>query len=327
MKARITPATLKWAERTALWLIVAIVAATVIATLATSRQSLAQNLAATPWHAVGWLLAATVVENLLRFWRYPVAFKGLGLKVPMRPLTFYYVAGFGLIPTPGKLGIAIRLWFLKNNHNLPYKRTAPVLIMDFIADAIGICALTALACLLAADPRFKAVGLLTGAGLVGGIAATLLAPRFMGRILRILYALTGRRAPRLFARMLMLIRTVSKVLGWKVLAVTSFLSFAGWGLVGVAIGTLMQGFGMPAGNSLNGVLVIALSNIGGFVSMMPAGVGGAEVSMTAMFAAFGAPLALAVLATAIVRTVTLWLSVLLGLVVLPVALRRTRAAA
>ena len=320
MKARFTAASLHKAERLAVWLIVGVVAATVVATLATSRHDLLENLSATPWMAVFWLFVATVVENMMRFWRYPIALRGLGIRVPLKPFALYYVAGFGLIPTPGKLGIAIRLWFLKQYHNLPYKRTAPVLIMDFIADGIGLCALTALVCLLAADPRFKAIGLLTGAGLVAGTAATLMAPKLMGRILRIAYVLVGKRSPRSFARMLMLIRTVSKVLGWKVLAATSFLSFAGWGVVGMAVGELMKGFGMATGNALSGTLVISLSNIGGFLTMMPAGVGGAEVSMMGMFAAFGMPLALAVLATGIARIVTLWLSVILGLAVLPVAL-------
>jgi len=311
---------LKRAER---W-IFALVGLTVLVTLGmtflTTQKSLLEHLYNFPYHAVWWLLAATVVESLLRFWRYHTAARALGLYVPFWRMMYYYTVGYALLPTPGKVGTAIRLWLLKINHQLPYTRTAPLLAMDFLSDGIAMCALAALGLAVVDNPTLQNLGWLVGGALGVGLVVTLVAPQFLQTVVGQLYVWSGHRKPRLFARLRQLIRHTSKVLGWRILSLTTAQSFVGWALVGWAIGHLLTALGSPMGMA-EGSVVIALGTMGGFLTMMPAGVGGAEATMGFLLSSFGAPLATVVLAVAIIRLVVLWFTVLVGLALLPLALR------
>lgn len=313
---------LKKAERWVILLIGLTVAATVVVTLFVGSGSLVRNLTHIPGRALLWLALATLVESFLRFWRYHIAGQALGLKVPFWRMMYYYTVGYALIPTPGKVGTAIRLWLLKQYHRLPYRRTAPLMVMDLVSDSLAMCLLASLALLVLNDARLVALGFILAAGLAAGIVGTLVAPRLLVTCVKILYRFAGRRKPRFFARLLQLVGTTSHVLGWQTLLTTTALSAAGWGLVGIAIGNLVTQFGLEPLSAAAGILSITLSTMGGFLTMMPAGVGGAEVTMAGLFTLFGVPLGLAVLATALVRLIVLWATVLVGLALLPFALRR-----
>jgi uncharacterized protein (TIRG00374 family) len=56
----------------------------------------------------------------------------------------------------------------------------------------------------------------------------------------------------------------------------------------------------------------AAAMVGGAVSMLPAGLGGTEALLTGSLVLYGAPLALALAATVLIRILTLWLAVGLG---------------
>lgn len=311
---------LKRAERWIFALVGITVLVTLAATFLTTKQSLLDHLYNFPYAAVWWLMTATAFESLIRFWRYHTAARALGLRVPFWRMMYYYTVGYALIPTPGKVGTAIRLWLLKVNHNLPYTRTVPLLAMDLVSDSIALCALAALGLAILDNPTLQSLGWLVGLALGAGLVATLVAPQVLMKLVGQLYVLGGRRKPRLFGRLRQLIRHTSRVLGWRVLAVTSAQSFVGWAAVGLAIGHLLTALGTPMGMA-EGSVTISLGTMGGFLTMMPAGVGGAEAAMSFLLSSFGAPLATVVLAVALIRLVVLWLTVLLGLALLPFALR------
>jgi uncharacterized protein (TIRG00374 family) len=321
MAKTFSPQQLKKAERWIILLIGATVLVTLVATVIASGRSLATNLVSIPWGGLAWLLVATVVANLLRGWRYQIAAEALHLHVPPLRMLYYYTVGYALTPTPGKVGTAIRLWLLRQYHGLPYRRTTPLLVMDLITDAIANFALASFALLIGGSAHFTGVGIALALALVLGLVGTVIAPHLLGRCVKILYAVSGKRKPRLFARLLQLLNTMSRVFGGKVFLACTLLSLAAWCILGLAMAHLVNGFGQQQLTVAGGALALTLSNIGGFVTMMPAGVGGAEVTMAGLFTLFGIPLGLAVLATALIRIVVLWCTVLVGLAMLPIAMR------
>ncbi|TKW61963.1 MAG: flippase-like domain-containing protein [Blastochloris viridis] len=321
MKIAFSPALVKKAERYVIGLIGLTVAVTLVVTLMAGRESLGTSISSISPSAIAWLLGLTLFESTVRFYRYDIAARALGLNVPFWRLMYYYTVGYGLLPTPGKVGVAIRLWLLKQYHGLPYSRTTPLLIMDFITDALAMASLAAFSLLLIDDPRLNTIGWVLGIGLALGLSGVLLAPRYMEGFVKMGYAMSGHRKPRTFARLLTLVRTTSQVLGIKLLFSTWALSFVGWATIGIGIAFLMQGFGHTHFGATEGSLIISLATMGGFITMMPAGVGGAEVTMAGLFTMFGVPFAQAVLATALVRLIVLWSTVLIGLGLLPIALR------
>lgn len=321
MKAAFTPALVRKAERWAILTVALMVGISVVATLWISGSSLVENIRRIPMHAVWVLVAATVVQNLLRFARYYIAAQAMHLHVPWYRHLYYFVVGFAMIPTPGKIGMAIRLWLLRQYHGLPYSRTAPLMVMDLVSDAIAMLALVSLSLLVLHDSRLHTLGVLAVTGLVMGTLLALVAPGILRRVLKITYGLSGKRKPRLFARLLGMVRTLSQVFGLRIMGATIGLSFVAWGLYGVAVAYLIQGFGITSFGMAQGNLAMNLSNIGGFLSMMPAGIGGAEVSLGGVFNLFDVPMGVVVLAVVIIRLVDVWLPVLVGFLLLPIAIR------
>src|SRR5271155_1630062 len=55
------------------------------------------------------MLGLSLVNYLLRAWRWQHFANGLGLRVPWRRNLLYFVAGFALTATPGKAGEGMRL--------------------------------------------------------------------------------------------------------------------------------------------------------------------------------------------------------------------------
>ncbi|NBV54216.1 MAG: UPF0104 family protein [Proteobacteria bacterium] len=316
-----SPALAKKAERYGIALVALTVAITVAITLFTSHESMvATHATKLPWAAVGWLALATIIESILRFFRYHVAAKALNLPVPLWRMAYYYSVGYALLPTPGKVGTAIRLWLLKQYHGLSYSRTFPLIAMDFLSDAIAMSALACAALIFLHHPALQLLGVTLASGLIALLIYCLAGPKIMRRILKFIYVTIGRRKPKLFARLLRLNHTSSQVLGWRIMGKTILLSFVGWGLVGWGVAHLVTAMGNPL-TLAQGTAVITLGTMGGFLSMMPAGVGGAELAMAGLLKMFGTPLLAAVLATALIRLFVLWLTVVIGLILLPFALK------
>lgn len=310
---------LKRAERWIFALVALTILATFVGVVSTSSKSFTEHWATFPWAAVGWLALATVVESVLRFWRYQTTCKALGLPIPFWRLMYYYTVGYALLPTPGKVGTIIRIWLIKVYHNIGYDRTAPLIVMDLISDAIGMLALGALGLLLLDNVTLKAMGWLILAGLVASLVALSVAPWVLEKVIGVLYRAGGRHRARLFARLRKILHNCAG-LGGRVLFITVAQSFVGWAIVGIAVGHLVTELGVPFG-MVEGTIVITVGTMGGFLSMMPAGVGGAEATMGFLLAQFGVPLATIVIAVALIRLFVLWLSVVIGLICLPFALR------
>ena len=311
---------LKRAERWVLVLVGLTVTGMLTGVVLTSSRSLGEHIDNFPWAAVGWLMVATVIESILRFWRYHTACKALNLPIPFWRLMFYYSVGYALLPTPGKVGTLIRLWLIKIHHHLPYRRTAPIFIMDLISDAVAMCALGALGLMILDHPVLQTLGWLVLTGLVLSVASIFVAPWILVAVVEGLYKFGGRKRARMFVKIRRMITDTKQVLGGRVLFITISQSFVGWAIVGFAVGHLLTAMGSPL-SVVEGSIVISIGTMGGFFSMMPAGVGGAEATMGFLLGQFGVPLATIILAVALIRLAVLWFCVAIGLALLPFALR------
>ncbi|MFN7610603.1 MAG: YbhN family protein [bacterium] len=307
------------AERWVIGLVALTIVLTLLGVAATSSQSFAEHWATFPWGAVGILAAATVVESVLRFWRYHTSCKALGLSIPFWRLMYYYTVGYALLPTPGKVGTVIRLWLLQAYHGIPYRRSAPLMVMDFVSDAIAMLALGGLALMVVDHPTMQNLGWVVMIALGLGVMAVVVAPWVLEAMVGALYVAAGKRRARLFSRLRGVVRGSAK-LGGRILFITSTQCFVGWALVGAAVAHLLTAMGAPL-TMAEGSIVVGIGTMGGFLSMMPAGVGGAEATMGFLLAQFGVPLATIVIAVALIRLCGLWLTVLVGLVLVPFALR------
>jgi glycosyltransferase 2 family protein len=270
--------------------------------------------------ALAGLLGLSLVNYMLRASRWYVYSQHLNIQVSRRRTGLYYFAGFAMTTTPGKLGEALRLWFLERCHGYRYERTAPLLIGDRMGDAIAITLLC-----LAGISAFGAVyvtGTLVATAALLGALLMLLRPHVPLRIVLLIYGMVGRW-PRLFGAARGVVRKTSRLLDPRIFVLTSAMGVIGWLCEAFALHWLLIDLGADI-TLQQSIFVFAFAMLVGAVSMLPGGLGGTEATMFALLTLLNVPADTALAATMIIRLTTLWFAVGLGFIALPAALRLAR---
>lgn len=104
----------------------------------------------------------------------------------------------------------------------------------------------------------------------------------------------------------------------RVMAVAMLLAIVGWGLEGVALWTLLHGFGHQAPPFGAALFVYGSTTLLGAVSFLPGGLGVTELALGLMLTRLGlaSGAAEAAAITYLIRFATLWFGVAVGLVAL-----------
>jgi uncharacterized protein (TIRG00374 family) len=98
------------------------------------------------------------------------------------------------------------------------------------------------------------------------------------------------------------------------------LSVIGWAAECLAFSMLLYAMGAPISPAEASFVFAIAAAIGG-VTLLPGGLGGTEATMVALLSSLGVDLSTSLAATLVIRATTLWFSVVLGFMTLPVALR------
>ncbi len=268
-----------------------------------------------PLSVIGLLLALSLLNYVIRAWRWIVLGNFLGFKVPARNNLLYYLSGYCFTATPGKAGEAVRLWFLKSGHDVPYARSVPLMLADRIIDMWGVMILTLVS--FAGFAAYVWQGAVLAA-IVVAVSLPILFPRCLDPVLRLL----ARRMPqrqRLVERGRALLVSMTELSSWRTYGVTLLPTVLGWAAEGGALYVLLHHFGTPVTLS-NAVFVFSFSMIVGAISMLPGGLGSTEATLVILLKALGVDLSTALAATAIVRITTFWFAVVIGVLLMPAAM-------
>jgi uncharacterized membrane protein YbhN (UPF0104 family) len=270
--------------------------------------------------ALAGLLGLSLVNYMLRAWRWYLYSQHLNIHISRRRTGLYYFAGFAMTTTPGKLGEALRLWFLERCHGYRYERTAPLLIGDRMGDAVAIT-LLCLAGISAFGAAYVTGTLVAAAALVGALLM-LLRPHVPLRVVLVIYGMVGRW-PRLFGAARGVVRKTSRLLDPRIFVLTSAMGVIGWLCEALALHWLLIDLGADI-TLQQSIFVFAFGMLVGAVSMLPGGLGGTEATMFALLTLLNVPADTALAATMIIRLTTLWFAVGLGFIALPLAFRLAR---
>lgn len=263
------------------------------------------------------LLLLSVVNYLTRAVRWQLFSRQLGLRVPHVRGTLYYVAGFAMTATPGKLGEALRLWLIERCHGYEYRRLVPLLIGDRVSDLNAMLLL----CLLGLFGVTDRIGPTLGAfALLAPLTVLLARPRLLIGVTGEVHRLLGRRYARGIARLRRMLRLTARLFALRGLSAAIGLSLLGWLAECTAFYWLLQALGAPV-LYLQAVFVFAFAMLAGAITMLPGGLGGVEAAMVGLLISLGSEPATAVAATAVIRLTTLWFAVALGFAALPFSLR------
>jgi uncharacterized membrane protein YbhN (UPF0104 family) len=268
------------------------------------------------------LLLLSLANYVLRLLRWHRLGLRLGLSLPLRRTALFYVAGFALTATPGKVGEALRLWLINRSSGHRYDRMLPLFLADRLFDALALLMLG-----LAGAAAFPEQRWLPAVGVAGLILvmAGLARPRWLLTVLLWLSGWLGRRFARPLASLRRAVRGTAAILKAAPVADALFLSLIGWAAECLALALLLDAMGAPVGLAA-ACFVFAVSAAVGAATLMPGGLGGTEAMMVALLSSLGVELGTALAATLAIRATTLWFSIALGFLVLPAALRIAAAA-
>jgi len=268
-----------------------------------------------PFSVVAALLGLSLINYAIRAWRWAVLGDHLGLRVPVTGNVLYYLAGFSLTPTPGKAGEAVRLWFLKSGHGIPYARSLPLMLADRIIDMWAVFILTLVSIAGFAEYQWQGAAL---ALLIAGVSIPILFPRRFERVIDWICRLAPRRGRWIDgARGIM--GAMADLSSWRTYGVTLIPTVGGWLAESIALYLVLKHFGAEV-SVLNAVFIFSFSIIVGAISMLPGGLGSTEATIVILLGALGVDLDSALAATAIIRMTTFWFAVAIGVLLMPVAM-------
>lgn len=254
------------------------------------------------------LILLSCVNFTLRTLRWHWFTRRLGFDISVGDSAVYYIAGFSMGVTPGRMGELIRLWMLRRDHGISYHRALPLLIADRVNDLLVIVVLALCAGLMidAASMAYVVLALL----LIIGANLVLRHPRFLLATVDALYAAT-RRWRRLFAATRRTLRNGREMFSAASASLASAFSIVAWFAECLAFFLLLSA--LDAGISLEtATFVYTFATLLGALSFLPGGLGGFEATAVILLNARGVDFGTAVFATSVIRLTTLWFSVALG---------------
>ena len=268
-----------------------------------------------PPQTIPILLGLSLVNYVMRGSRWLVFSRALRLRVPVASNALYYVAGFAMTATPGKMGEIVRLYLLHRFHGCRYDRTVALLISDRLSD--GIATMLVVALTVAAYAHYPA----------GAAEALIFAACLIVLVLRpsvLLVAVNAafsmlHRWPRLFVRARRAVRALQTLAHPLVFGAALIMGAIGWSSEGLSLYVLLHALGVPL-QAAACVFIFGFAMLVGAVSALPGGLGSTEATMVGLLTLQKVPFETAIVATGLVRITTLWFAVGLGLLALPVAL-------
>jgi uncharacterized protein (TIRG00374 family) len=303
------------------WVWLAIVAVIAVAAFAMAGDvsELGDRLADFSWRAFVAALGLALGNYVLRFFRWQLYLRHQGVKVPTSSSALVFGAGLSLSITPAKLGELVKSYLLREMHDIPATKTAPIVIAERVTDLIAL--------LVIAIVGVAAYGvettLVAGAAIVIGLGLMLLAWPAPTRW--IIDTVTKPKLTQRFrAPLHELYTNLASLCRPKLLIAATAIAVPAWGLECIGFAEIVKAFPGAHVDLGMAMVIYAATTIAGALSFLPGGLGVTEGAMTLLLvnSAQNVDRATAIDATLLTRLATLWFAVAMGLVCLYAARAR-----
>ena len=248
-------------------------------------------------------LGLALLNYLLRYLRWRMYLRALGIEIPGSLGVLVFTAGLALSITPGKVGELLKCVWLQRYANVPFASSAPAVVMERLTDVMSVAVLGL--CGVVLLPR--AIALVIGAAFVLAMIAGIVgASRYGVAVLRV--PLFRRWQEPLAESQEGLRRLMSP--GLLVAAIG--LGVLAWAAEGLALWIIVVGMDEWIAPQI-ALPISAAAALVGAVTALPGGLIGFEGSMVALLRQAGLATTEAALATLLTRLATLWFAVIIGL--------------
>jgi len=267
---------------------------------------------------ISYLLAGLGLASsnyLLRFLRWAFYLKVLKIEAPVDISALVFLSGLAMSITPGKAGELVKCYLLNSKTQVPVSRSAPVVVMERLTDVISVIILGLTGFVLLPIPVIVVLAVALAVSVIG----------LMFVLSRHTLRLTGLPILSKWSELLRDSQEGFKELAApRVLVVGVAIGAVAWFAEGLALWVILRGIGSEI-DLVRALPIYAAATLVGAVTALPGGLVGTEGSMLAFLQQSGVTRAGASAGTVLIRLVTLWFAVLVGLLAL-LALRRIPAA-
>lgn len=270
------------------------------------------------------LLGVIFFSYVLRFFRWQLYLKQLGYVVPWRPNFQIFLSSFALTTSPGKAGEAIKSLLLKQWFDVPMPPTLAALFCERFTDAFSVVLLACFGLTTMLQSQHSGWAIFILAAIQALIILILQNPKRLGRY--VLHPLS--RIPVLKAitdKVESLLQSAGLLLRPQILTVGTLIALVAWGMEGIALYHIFQALGAHQVTVYEAIVIHTSAGLIGALSMLPGGIGGMEVAAISLSLLFGATQTQAIAATFLIRLMTLWFAVAIGIVALITVQRKPAA--
>jgi len=276
--------------------------------------SLAEHCTKLTMAQIGGLLGVSSLNFVFRFIRWGYYLRRLKLVVPFSESVLIFLAGFAMSLSPGKLGEVLKSVMLRASIDAAMSRTSPIVIAERVTDVAGLVLLGAYGLGVSTGAWWFAGLLIAGVAFLGAIVGS----RSLGHKVAMLVS-APQRVRRFREKLLDMLDALRDMVTWKAYLYGSFLSVIAWGAHGATLMLAANIFPDVDVSFAESQVVYSGPLIAGTLAMLPGGVGLTEASMAGAIMKTGgagatAPVAAAI--TIVVRGVTFWFAIAIGVLAL-----------
>ncbi len=272
------------------------------------------------FHAIAFVIAVALASTnyLLRFLRWQYYLRLLDIRsVERSDSLLVFLSGFVLTMTPGKVGEVFKSAVLRQTHDVPVARTAPIVVAERLSDLIGVVFL--IACGSAGFRSGLPWALAGSAAVLTGLVLILWeSPSDALLSWMDSHARLGHFAPKIREAIgsLRLLASPSR------LVIPMALSIFAWACEGLALWVILRGFDTTAPILLS-VFFYETASLAGALIPVPGGLGVVEGMLREQLVRLGGVLpGIATSSMFLVRLATLWWAVAVGFLALALLRRR-----
>lgn len=266
---------------------------------------------------VGFLgIAVALILSLanfsMRFLRWHYFLHVLGYSVPWPQSLRIFMAGFSLTTTPGKTGEAVRGVFLKD-YGVPFRKTFGAFLAERTSDLLSVSVLASAGLWL--YPAARPV-LLIVAALIAFLFFAVRKDSWLLALERLAKKIFPDKFAHVIEFFLETVRSFRSCFTTKVMATGLLLGVTAWIFEAMALMYLVHLLGYHI-SPMTAIFIYGFSLVIGGITLLPGGLGGAEVTMIQLLILQSIPAAIAVAVTLVIRLTSLWFAVLIGMIALP----------
>ncbi len=259
------------------------------------------------WLLLFPLLILALINYLLRFFKWDYYLSVIKIKLRKVDSLSIFLSGLIMSVTPGKMGELLKAFLTREISGEPISKTAPIVFVERITDFLALVIISIIGAYVFNYGR----GIVIGAGAFLLLIIILISHKNMA--LKFLNLFEKNRFLKIHLQSIHnMYESSYQLLRMSPLVKMIILSVIAWLSECLGYYIILRNFNIDK-SLLWAAFSYAFATIAGAISMLPGGLGVTEGSLTLMLINNGQSKEFAIASTLIVRAVTLWFAVLVGI--------------